>query len=223
MQKVGYVGPIKGGRPNGKGTHVYASGDVYEGEWKSGNKSGYGKLTYFDGYAYEGNFFLDQRHGRGTLYYRNGDEYVGNWRNGIAHGPGQFRNRSHGVVYNDTWNNGRSTSTGKSMTMMMRNSTWRENTPVGKRSTGTKVMNEHMIYTSQDASEGPSSPCWKSTSKNPLYAKMPRSTKRPLSAPVARINDSSGSATMKNSLSRTRLIEKIIMETIGKDDEYRRW
>ena len=48
-----YVGEVKNGKPNGKGTLIYPDkGGKYEGEWKNGKYHGNGKLTYYDGGIY---------------------------------------------------------------------------------------------------------------------------------------------------------------------------
>lgn len=203
MQRVGYVGKTRNGRANGYGVYTFANGDIYEGSWENDNKSGFGKMSYHDGSFYEGQYFLDQRHGRGTYHYRNGDEYVGNWKNGRAHGPGIFRNASHGVVYRDVWNYGRSTKTGSPMLILLQ-STWR------------KLAAADETRSKQVELE-PGSPCWRSPSKKPNLVKAPR----PKTAPVQRTThrataNGSGGATMGGiGLTKTRFMEKVIMDSLG--------
>lgn len=199
--KIGYTGKMKNGRAHGYGVYTYASGDVYEGNWANDNKSGYGRLTHLDGSFYEGEYFLDRRHGRGTYHYCNGDEYVGNWKNGRAHGHGIFRNKSHGVVYKDTWSNGRSIKTGSPMTSMLQSS-WR---------TLATNESEHRAAGGTEKAAEPGSPVWRNPSKQPQLLKAPR----PKTAPALR-NPSSITAT---GLARTRLMETIIMQSLGANDK----
>ena len=42
------------GQEEGRGTMVYASGDMYEGQWRAGKKHGQGKYTFATGNVYEG-------------------------------------------------------------------------------------------------------------------------------------------------------------------------
>jgi hypothetical protein len=204
MQRVGYVGRTKSGKPHGHGKYTYASGDIYEGEWVAGNKSGYGVQTYLDTSLYEGNYFQDERDGLGTLRYCNGDEYVGHWKKGRAHGPGFFRNKSHGVVYHDVWSYGRSAKTGGVMTTML-NSSWK----LMAASAAAELQ-------AKKAAAGPASPCWRNPSTSPGMVKVARS-KRPSTAPAAR------DGMRMTSLQRCRLMETVIMDSLGGDTADRGW
>lgn len=42
---VFYEGEVKDGRPHGKGSSKFLSGNKYTGEWKEGKREGFGILT----------------------------------------------------------------------------------------------------------------------------------------------------------------------------------
>ena len=67
-----YIGDMKNGLPNGKGTKFYKDGNVrYNGEFIDGKKEGHGTNYYSNGNYYIGEWKNNQRHGRGTLYNRD--------------------------------------------------------------------------------------------------------------------------------------------------------
>jgi len=67
-----YVGEIKNGKPNGKGTKTYNNGNKYVGEVKNGKRWGQGTLTWSDGTKlcceWKGGWFWN-----GTKYDKNGN------------------------------------------------------------------------------------------------------------------------------------------------------
>lgn len=84
-----YVGEVKNGKPNGKGTLTYPDkGGKYDGDWKNGKYHGDGKLTYHDGGIYIGQFKNGKCDGYGDFKIRGGQKYSGNWKNGKYHGQG---------------------------------------------------------------------------------------------------------------------------------------
>ena len=84
-----YVGEVKNGKPNGKGTLTYPDkGGKYDGDWKNGKYHGDGKLTYYDGGIYIGQFKNGKCDGYGDFKIRGGQKYSGNWKNGKYHGQG---------------------------------------------------------------------------------------------------------------------------------------
>jgi len=85
-----YVGDIKNGIPNGKGTETSHEGEKYEGEWKDGKKEGQGKFIQVDGSKYVGEWINGERNGYGTLTSSNGTKYVGKWKDGKKNGQGIF-------------------------------------------------------------------------------------------------------------------------------------
>ena len=78
------------GLPEGRGTAVYADGDMYEGQWRAGKRHGQGKFTYATGDMYEGGYVEDKRHGRGKYSYSFGDVYEGEYVAGKQHGRGKY-------------------------------------------------------------------------------------------------------------------------------------
>lgn len=49
-----FLGQMRGGFRDGKGTMTWADGAKYEGEWKMGYACGNGKFLHADGDVYEG-------------------------------------------------------------------------------------------------------------------------------------------------------------------------
>jgi len=95
-----YEGEFKDGEINGRGTFYLASGDRYEGEFKDGVINGRGALYYVDGNRYEGGFKDGKWNGRGTIYFKNGEYIVANFLNDKAVGVG-IRYDRHGNVVDD--------------------------------------------------------------------------------------------------------------------------
>lgn len=90
-----YVGQIKNGKSDGKGTLTQISGDRYVGEFKDGLKDGQGTMSVANGNRYVGQYKNDMRSGQGTFTWKNGDHYVGEYKNNMRNGRGTF-----------TWNDG---------------------------------------------------------------------------------------------------------------------
>eukprot|EP01064_Diplonema_japonicum_P039513 TRINITY_DN9925_c0_g1_i3.p1 TRINITY_DN9925_c0_g1~~TRINITY_DN9925_c0_g1_i3.p1 ORF type:complete len:448 (+),score=97.73 TRINITY_DN9925_c0_g1_i3:78-1421(+) len=88
--RCGYVGETKDGRQHGRGTQVYANGDVYQGSWFEGKIHGRGVYTYANGCQYDGEFKMAIRHGNGTYKLLNGDVYTGDWVDGQRTGKGKM-------------------------------------------------------------------------------------------------------------------------------------
>ena len=76
-QPHGYGMRNEHGEAEGRGTMVYASGDMYEGQWQAGQKHGQGKSTSATGNVYEGEWVNDQRHGHGKYIFADGEAYEG--------------------------------------------------------------------------------------------------------------------------------------------------
>ncbi|MGI4845047.1 MAG: MORN repeat-containing protein [Janthinobacterium lividum] len=89
-----YIGPFKGGLPNGVGYFRYASsGDRYEGDVVDVRREGTGIQVAGDGSTYEGQWLKGKRHGRGKETFTLGGSYDGEWREDKMHGQGT-------IVYN---------------------------------------------------------------------------------------------------------------------------
>ena len=90
------------GVPEGRGTMVFASGDMYEGQWLAGERQGRGKLTNATGNVYEGEWAKDERHGHGKDTYATGDVYEGEYTKDEKQGRGKY-SYSSGDVYDGEW------------------------------------------------------------------------------------------------------------------------
>jgi hypothetical protein len=89
FSRVKYEGELNAaGRPEGRGTARYPTGDQYAGEWKAGDKAGGGVYTFTSGEVFEGEFKGNAQEGRGTLTYFNGCVEVGCYRAGESVGEG---------------------------------------------------------------------------------------------------------------------------------------
>ena len=78
------------GEREGRGTMVYASGDMYEGQWRAGETHGQGKCSFATGDVYEGGWVEDERHGHGKYSASIGDVYEGEYVAGKYHGRGKM-------------------------------------------------------------------------------------------------------------------------------------
>ena len=83
-----YQGEWKDGKPHGKGTYTFKSGDslrngsTYQGDWENGFRNGYGTYTWSDGHKSEDDEWIFDTpslppHGLGGTYniYRYGKPY----------------------------------------------------------------------------------------------------------------------------------------------------
>lgn len=64
-----YEGPLRDGRPDGKGKWLRPNGSWYEGDFVAGLPSGRGKLVSERGVAYEGEFAQGFAHGKGRITF----------------------------------------------------------------------------------------------------------------------------------------------------------
>ena len=93
-----YVGPLKDGKPEGKGKVVFDSGSVYEGDFHNGWRDGEGVHTFANGDRYEGSFKEDMRTGQAEYIFKNGDVYEGVFLDGKLTGNGKVK-YADGSVY----------------------------------------------------------------------------------------------------------------------------
>jgi hypothetical protein len=78
-----YVGALKNGKREGKGTYYYSSsGEKYVGEWKNG-----------------------EFNGKGIMSFPNGNEYIGEWKNSKKNGEGTNK-FSDGKLIKEIWSDG---------------------------------------------------------------------------------------------------------------------
>ena len=83
-----YMGEVRNGLPNGKGTYTDPDGFNYVGELKNGKLHGRGMLVAPHGDQYVGQYKDGKLHGKGTYTWSNGKRYVGEWKEGKANGQG---------------------------------------------------------------------------------------------------------------------------------------
>ena len=92
--------------PEGRGTLVYANGNIYEGQWLAGWPHGQGKYTEATGNVYEGAYVEGKRHGHGKFSFATGDVYEGEYVEGERHGRGKMTN-ADGNSYDGEWADGK--------------------------------------------------------------------------------------------------------------------
>ena len=109
-----YVGEIKNGISDGKGTIIYDEhGSKYEGDVYDEEAHGYGEYKYNDKYGCNicrGYFRYDLQHGYGEQYYSDGSYYKGEFKRHSYHGKGLivYKNGDtfEGEFINDDFHNG---------------------------------------------------------------------------------------------------------------------
>ena len=99
-----YTGSWIDGKPNGKGSMVYADGYTYEGEVKEGYRHGKGKYIYPNGTIYEGDFVIGKGEGIGMFKYKIEGSYEGSIKNWRVIGQG-VRTLADGIVVEGWFDN----------------------------------------------------------------------------------------------------------------------
>lgn len=82
---------------NGKGTYLFANGNVYVGSFQQGKPDGFGKIKYADGVIYEGEIQSGYMHGNGFMITSDGNKVQGVWNQGRfirSSGPGEVVDRA---------------------------------------------------------------------------------------------------------------------------------
>ena len=102
-----YLGPVKGGKPNGEGVLRLDSLRGYNGEFKDGLRHGEGVEKYGDGVTYTGEFVNGKREGYGEIIYADSTVYKGDWKNDIKSGKGEVI-YSNGDIYVGNFQNDQS-------------------------------------------------------------------------------------------------------------------
>eukprot|EP00924_Labyrinthula_sp_SR-Ha-C_P006148 snap_masked-scaffold_54-processed-gene-1.32-mRNA-1 protein AED:0.55 eAED:0.56 QI:0/0/0/1/1/1/2/0/391 len=105
-----YTGPLKDGKPHGKGKLVsyeeYIGAkrvkETYTGNFEEGKRHGKGRYEWKDGASYEGQWYDGEIHGYGSFIHANGDTFTGQFLAGKRHGSGKYRYQN-GDVYEGTW------------------------------------------------------------------------------------------------------------------------
>ena len=85
-----YFGELKNGKLHGQGMLAAPHGDQYIGQYKDGKLHGKGTYTWPNGERYVGSFKANKFHWQGTHLWPNGERYVGNHKDGLAEGQGTF-------------------------------------------------------------------------------------------------------------------------------------
>ena len=85
-----YEGQWRADKPHGQGKYTVATGEVYEGELVEGLYHGHGKHSASIGDVYEGEYAAGKKHGRGKMTFATGNSYEGEYAEGKKHGKGTF-------------------------------------------------------------------------------------------------------------------------------------
>jgi hypothetical protein len=115
-----YIGDVKAGAMEGKGTVFFSDGEIQRGEFSQGQSNGTvdsikpigtrttadyvqekmngdGKVLLSNGATYQGNYSENKRNGNGIYTFSNGNRYEGEFKNGDSHGQGVLY-RANGSV-----------------------------------------------------------------------------------------------------------------------------
>ena len=101
-----YVGNIKDGKRNGRGTMHYADGRKYVGQWLDDKYNGQGTFYFASGARYEGEFKNGKYNGQGTYFWADGHKYVGQWKDDKCHGQGIYY-FANGNRHEGEWKDGK--------------------------------------------------------------------------------------------------------------------
>ncbi|WP_245279080.1 MORN repeat-containing protein [Mesorhizobium loti] len=101
-----YFGGLRNGRADGQGRLELRSGEVFDGDWLSGELNGKGIHIDAGGNRYEGQFVAGIPNGEGRLLSKTGEIFVGLFVDGLKNGKGQTR-LAGGTVYESQWVMGR--------------------------------------------------------------------------------------------------------------------
>ena len=76
---TGQAGTVSGDCENGFGKYRMDDGAEHEGQWQNGHPHGKGTMIYASGNMFKGDFRDGKQHGKGTCIFDNGDKYEGDW------------------------------------------------------------------------------------------------------------------------------------------------
>jgi hypothetical protein len=96
------IGEFKDGMFNGRGMEIWIDGHTLEGEFKDGMPVNGGTETYSDGRKYVGEYQGHQSNGMGTMTYFDGRRYVGQFKVGRIDGKGKMT-YPNGKVEDGLW------------------------------------------------------------------------------------------------------------------------
>jgi len=77
-----YTGPLKNGRPHGRGYWTHPGGKEYQGDFVEGSIEGRGVMTFPGGEEYRGEFKDGVADGSGTIIHPHHGEKSGIWKDG---------------------------------------------------------------------------------------------------------------------------------------------
>jgi hypothetical protein len=86
-----YTGEFRENRKDGRGLHIWASGDKYEGDFVEDEPAGKGTWEFSTGDKYEGEIAKGKLNGKGTLTTKAGDVFTGTFVDSLQHGKGVYR------------------------------------------------------------------------------------------------------------------------------------
>ena len=94
------------GEEEGRGTMVYANGNMHAGDWKAGVKEGQGTFSFATSNKFVGEFRSGKMEGQGTFYGAKGDKHVGEYKADTKedHGTYYF---THGDKHVGEYNEGK--------------------------------------------------------------------------------------------------------------------
>lgn len=97
-----YFGDVRNGRPDGQGRLELRSGEVFDGLWLEGELNGKGIHIDAEGNRYEGQFVAGIPNGEGRLMSKTGEIFAGSFVDGLKNGKGESR-LAGGTVYQSQW------------------------------------------------------------------------------------------------------------------------
>jgi len=84
-----FVGELKSGLPNGRGTLIWKDGSRCNGQFVDGRRHGWVETVFgTTGHKYVGEYKSDQRNGTGLWRWADGKVYEGEFLNHNKHGKG---------------------------------------------------------------------------------------------------------------------------------------
>lgn len=91
--------------PPWQDTLTFSDGARYVGELRDGKLNGKGTYAWPDGAKYVGEFNDDKRHGQGSYTWPDGSKYVGEWRDNKPNGQGTHYSADGTILQSGIWEN----------------------------------------------------------------------------------------------------------------------
>src|ERR1700733_5595866 len=83
-----YIGEMKDGKPEGRGTMIFPEGTQHLGEFRDERHTHYNLYRGWWPRKYVGDFKDGEENGQGTETWPDGVKYVGGWKDGKQNGEG---------------------------------------------------------------------------------------------------------------------------------------